>query len=165
MDWSKTLLTSFILMVVALFLMGTIPVNAQGSPPGNAKEEPYAKPYPMGSVTIDITTVGVGVGVQWGKGVLTYKGKQYTFKVKGMQIASVGVSKANAKGDVYNLFGIAEFPGQYAAVGAGATVIKGKEAQTFGNHKGVKIVLSSTPKGLNLNIGPEGFYIEMEQAL
>ena len=48
---------------------------------------------------------------------------------------------------------------------AGATVIKGKEAQTFENHKGVKIVLSSTPKGLNLNIGPEGFYIEMEQAL
>jgi hypothetical protein len=162
MNWSKTF---FILVVAALFLAGIIPINAQGPPAGNPKEGAYAKPYPMGSVTIDITAVGVGVGVQWGKGVLTYKGKQYTFKVKGMQIASVGISKATAKGDVYNLFGIAEFPGQYAAVGAGATVIKGKEAQTFENHKGVKIVLSSTPKGLNLNIGPEGFYIEMEQAL
>jgi hypothetical protein len=162
MNRSKTF---FILMVVALFLVGITSTNAQGPPSKAAQEAPYAKPYPMGSVTIDITAVGVGVGVQWGKGVLTYKGKQYTFKVKGMQIASVGVSKKTAKGDVYNLFSVAEFPGQYAAVGAGATVIKGKEGQTFENHKGVKIVLSSTPKGLNLNIGPEGFYIEMEQAL
>ena len=162
MNWLKTL---FILMVAALFLLGIIPANAQGPAPKSSKEEAFAKPYPMGSITIDITAVGVGVGVQWGKGVLTYKGKQYTFKVKGMQLASVGISKTTAKGEVYNLFGLAEFPGQYAAVGAGATVIKGKEAQTFQNHKGVRIVLSSSPKGLNLNIGPEGFYIEMEQAL
>jgi hypothetical protein len=76
-----------------------------------------------------------------------------------------GAGLATAKGDVYNLFGIAEFPGQYASVGAGATVIKGKVAQTFENHKGVKIILSSTPYRLNLNIGPEGFNIEMEQTL
>ncbi|MFA5261982.1 MAG: hypothetical protein WC450_12215 [Candidatus Omnitrophota bacterium] len=163
-----------ILTVAALFLVAIVSMSAQaqapeagqkGPPPGTPKEGPYAKPYPMGFVTIDITAVGVGVGVQWGKGVLNYKGKQYTFKVKGMQLASVGISKVSAKGEVYNLFSIAEFPGQYAAIGAGATFIKGKEGQTFENHKGVKIVLSGTPKGLNLNIGPEGFYIEMERAM
>lgn len=164
----------FSLMVAALFLVGIISINAQaqapeagqqGPPPGTAKEGPYAKPYPMGFVTINITAVGAGVGVQWGSGVLNYKGKQYTFKVKGMQLASVGISKVTAKGEVYNLFSLAEFPGQYAAIGAGVTVVKGKEKQTFENHKGVKVVLSGTPKGLNLNIGPEGFYIEMERAL
>jgi hypothetical protein len=164
----------FILVVVALFLVAIISINAQGQapeagqkgpPPGAAKEGPYAKPYPMGFVTINITSVGVGVGAEWGNGVLTYKGKQYTFKVKGMQIASVGISKVTAKGEVYNLFSVAEFPGQYAAMGAGATVFKGKSGQAFENHKGVKILLSGTPKGLNLNIGPAGFYIEMEQAL
>jgi hypothetical protein len=166
--------TFFILALAAIFLVGIISINAQaqapeagqkGPPPGTGKEGPYAKPYPMGFVTIEITSVGVVAGIQWGKGVLTYKGKQYTFKVKGMQLASVGISKVTAKGEVYNLFGIAEFPGQYAAIGAGATFIKGKEAQTFENQKGVKIVLSGTPKGLNLNIGPGGFYIEMEQAM
>lgn len=121
MNWSKTF---FILMVAVLLLVGVIPINVQGQSPETAQEQAYAKPYPMGSVTVDITAVGVGVGVgvQWGKGVLTYKGKNYTFKVKGMQLASVGISKATAKGEVYNLFGLAEFPGQYAAVGAGATV-------------------------------------------
>ena len=79
-------------------------------------------------MTITLTQVGAGVGFGWGKGVLTYKGKQYTFKVKGMQVGSVGIKKATVKGDVYNLFGIGQFPGQYAAVGAGVAVIKGKEA-------------------------------------
>lgn len=168
--WSKTL---FVFMLATLFLVAMIatsvqaqPEAGQKGPPAGAKPEPpYSKPYPMGFVTIDITSVGVGVGAQWGKGVLTYKGKQYTFKVKGMQIAAVGITKKTAKGTVYNLFNVAEFPGQYAAVGAGATVIKGKEGQTFQNHKGVKIVLSSTPSGLGLNIGPEGFNISMEEAL
>jgi len=62
----------FILMVVALCLVAIISINAQGqSPeagqkgpePGAAKEGSYGEPYPMGFVTINLTQVGVGVGV------------------------------------------------------------------------------------------------------
>lgn len=164
----------FILVVAALFLVAIISINAQGQapeagqkgpPPGTPKAAPYAKPYPMGSVTIEITSVGAVVGAQWGKGVLTYKGKQYTFKVRGIQIATLGISKMTAKGEVYNLAALGDFPGQYAAMTAGATVFKGKQGQAFENTKGVQILLSGTPKGLNLNIGPEGFFIQMERAL
>ncbi len=164
----------FILMVVALFLVGIISINAQGqSPeagqkgpvPGEGQKGPYAKPYPMGFVTINLTQVSAGVGVEWGSGVLTYKGEQYTFKVKGIQLASVGISKATATGEVYNLFGLSEFPGQYAAMGAGVAVFKGKEGQAFANQKNVQILLKAKEKGVNFKIGPEGFTIQMERAL
>ncbi len=136
----------------------------QASPEG-VKEPPYAKPYPMGFVTIELKHVGAGVGIEWGNGVLTYKGKKYSFKVKGLQVGTVGISKVTAEGEVYNLFQLAEFPGQYGAVQAGAAIFKGKEAQDFKNLKGVHIVFKGTVKGMNLAIGPEGFTIRMEEAL
>ena len=77
----------------------------------------------------------------------------------------MGLSKLTAKGDVYNLFSIAEFPGQYGAVEAGAAIIKGGEGQDFKNAKGVHIVFKGTEKGLNLAIGPEGFTVRLEEAL
>lgn len=140
----------------------------QPAPPASkeaAKEPPYTKPYPMGFVSIQLTRVSAGVGVQWGKGVLTYKGKKYTFKVQGLQIGSAGISKLTAKGEVYNLFELAQFPGQYAAVGAGAAIIKGKEGHDFRNPKNVHIVFKGTAKGLNLSIGPEGFTVQLDEAL
>jgi hypothetical protein len=138
------------------------------APPATAegvKEPPYSKPYPMGFVTIELKRLGAGVGIEWGKGVLTYKGKKYTFKVKGIQIGAVGLSKVTAKGEVYNLFELAEFPGQYGAVEASAAIFKGKEAQDFKNLKGVHLVFKGTQKGMNLAFGPGGFTIRMEKAL
>ncbi len=167
--WSKTL---FLLMLAVSLVAGVVAVGAQekgqmappASPEG-AKEPPYSKPYPMGFVSIELKRIAAGVGMEWGKGTLTYKGKKYTFKVKGLGLGAVGISKVTAKGEVYNLFQLAEFPGQYAAVTAGAAIIQGKEKQDFKNPKGVHIVFTGTEKGLNLAIGPEGFTIRMEEAL
>ena len=136
------------------------PATAQG-----VKEPPYSKPYPMGFVTIHLKHVGAGVGVEWGKGVLTYKGKKYTFKVKGLQVGTVGISTVTAKGEVYNLFQIAEFAGHYVAVEASGALFKGKEAQEFKNSKDVHVVFKGTQKGLNLAIGPEGFDIDLQESL
>jgi len=162
----------FILMVAALLLMGIISISAQGQTPEAGqkgteagKEPALAKPYPMGQVKITLTTIAAGVGYEWGKGVLTYKEKQYTFKVKGLQILGVGIKKATVTGDVYNLFDVRQFPGPYAAAKAGAAVIKGKEGLIVQNQQGVRLRLVADQKGLSLNIGPEGFTIEMEQAL
>ncbi len=136
------------------------PATAQG-----VKEPPYAKPYPMGFVSIELKHVAAGVGVAWGKGVLTYKEKKYTFKVKGLQVGAVGISKVTAKGEVYNLFQLAQFAGHYGAVEASAALFKGKEAQEFKNSKDVHIFFKGTQKGLNFAIGPEGFDIDLEEAL
>ncbi len=167
--WGKNL---FILIMAAALLLVAAVAGAQKPgqmvPPASpeaAKEAPYSQPYPMGFVSIELKKVAAGVGMEWGSGMLTYKGKQYTFKVKGLQIGGVGISKLTAKGEVYNLFQLAEFPGQYGAVAAGAAIIKGEEKHDFKNAKGVHIVFKGDQKGLNLNIGPEGFTIRMEAAL
>lgn len=162
----------FLIMVVGLFLLAIISINAQGqSPevgqkgPEAGKEPPYAKPYPMGQVTITLTEVAAGVGFEWGKGALTFEGKQYTFKVKGLQVGAVGIKRATIKGEVYNLFNIGQFPGAYAAAQAGVAVIKGKEGLILQNQQGVRLRLEAEQKGLSLSIGPEGFTIAMDKAL
>ncbi len=162
--WSKTLL---LLVLAAGLLLAVIPVGAQAPPPSGPPPAapPLSKPYPMGQVTMTFTEVGAGVGFQKGEGVLTYEGKQYTFKVTGMKLGAVGISKAVVEGDVYNLFSIGEFPGRYQGAGSGLAIFKGKEGQAFRNSKGVHILLRSQEKGVKLNIGPEGFTIRLQEAL
>jgi hypothetical protein len=161
MRWSKT----FILLTLAVVLLFAVAsVGAQEKAQEGKKEPPYAKPYPLGQVTIKLIGVGAGVGVDWGSGVLTYKGKEYTFKIKGLQVGTIGITKATAKGEVYNLFSLGEFSGQYVAATAGLAIFKGKEGLAFTNEKGVHLLLKAEQKGVNLTIGAEGFAIRMEEA-
>jgi hypothetical protein len=169
----RSIKTFIILLLAVVFLAASVsfaaeekkPEVGQKGPPAGEKEAPYAKPYPMGQVTIKLTQVAAGVGIEWGKGQLTYKGKQYTFKVKGLKVIALGIKSATIKGDVFNLFDVGQFPGSYAAVQAGAAVIKGAEGLVLQNQQGVRLRLTAEQKGLSLSIGPEGFYIEMERAI
>lgn len=119
------------------------------------------KYYPIGTVSIDLTDIGVGVGVSWGQGKLRFAGKEYHFKVKGLSVGDVGFSTVSAVGNVYNLKRVADFSGTYAAVGAGVSLAGGVGGLTMQNQSGVIINLYSVQQGLQLNIGPQGFTIEM----
>ncbi len=114
-----------------------------------------------GRVTIEMTGLAAGVGVSWGSGTLTYMGKTYNFKVDGLSVGDVGMSKVTAVGKVYNLRNIADFPGNYAAVGAGAAVGGGAAAITMQNQKGVAMDLPATQAGVKFDIGPKGLTITM----
>ncbi|MGA7579355.1 MAG: hypothetical protein ACLQUW_05540 [Desulfobaccales bacterium] len=151
--WYKPVL---VLSVIALFLFAALGAGAQQSPP-------LSKPYPIGQVRITLKSVGVGVGMQWGSGVLTYEGKDYTFKVSGIQVGSVGIAEVHATGDVYNLFNVSEFAGHYVSAGAGLAIFKGKQGQAFKNSRGVHIFLKGTEEGVALNIGPNGFRVRLEE--
>ncbi len=159
--WSKTLL----ILMLAVFLIAASYVGAQEKAQEKGKEPPYSKPYPMGQVTIKLKQMAAGVGLEWGSGVLTYEGKQYTFKVKGINLGGVGITSVTAQGNVYNLFSLGEFPGRYMATGAAVALFKGAEGEAFRNSKGVHITLKAVEKGVNLKIGPDGFTIKMEEAL
>ena len=107
--------------------------------------------------------VAVGIGWSWGKGVLTFNGKDYPFKVSGLSVGDVGVTKAEAEGKVYNLKNIEDFNGTYASAAAGATLGVGAGATAMKNKNGVVINLFPKTKGVSLKLAGEGVKYTIEK--
>src|SRR5262249_10651935 len=68
---------------------------------------------PSGKVSIQSRSIAAGVGVTWGDGRLSFKGKDYAFTVNGLSLVDWGISRASANGEVYNLTDVAMFAGNY----------------------------------------------------
>lgn len=141
------------LVILAIFTLG---VSAAGA------QQALQEPYPIGTVKIEIKEISAGIGVSWGSGVLTFQGKDYPFKIKGLNVAAVGISKVEATGDVYNLTKASDLAGKYAAIAAGVAVIKGPAGTLMRNTNGVVINLKSVQTGIQLSLGVEGLNITME---
>ena len=78
-------------------------------------------------------------------------------------MAEGGITRAEASGSVYNLKGIDDFNGVYAAAGAEGTAGKGAGVSSLRNSKGVVINLKSETKGANIEIAAEGLKLEIEK--
>jgi hypothetical protein len=77
---------------------------------------------PVATLALSEGRVAVGVGYSWGSGTLTFKGKKYPVQVEGLSVGEVGVSKATAQGEVFDLKKVEDFSGTYTAGEAGATM-------------------------------------------
>jgi hypothetical protein len=137
------------LAIAAVLLLAVTPGVAQG---------PY---YAVGSVSIDMMSVGAGVGFSSGSGVLMFKGQRLLFKIDGLSVGNVGVSSISAVGNVYNMTKVSQFTGNYAAAGAGIALAGGVAGLKMQNQSGVIINLYAVQQGVQLNIGPQGFTITM----
>ena len=117
----------------------------------------------MDSATLEISskTIAIGIGVNWGNGILKFQGKDYKFKVNGLSVVDLGISSVSAAGDVYNLKSISDFAGNYSGGGAAIAVAGGSGIQELTNQKGVKIKIKSTKQGVQLKLAPEGVKIEL----
>ncbi len=133
--------------LAALLLLAVTPGSAQA---------PY---YPIGTVSIDMTTVAAGIGFSSGSGVLRFQGQRYLFKIDGLSVGNVGIASISAVGNVYNMTNIQQFTGNYAAAGAGITLAGGVAGLKMQNQSGVVINLYAVQQGVQLNIGPQGFNI------
>ena len=118
---------------------------------------------PDATLTLTEGQVAVGIGWSWGKGVLTLKGKDYPFKVGGLSVGDVGITKAEAEGKVYNLKKLEDFNGTYASAAAGATLGVGAGATAMKNKEGVVIHLFPKTKGVNLKLAGEGVKFTLEK--
>jgi hypothetical protein len=107
--------------------------------------------------------VAVGIGFSWGKGTLTYQGKNYPVKVEGLTVGEVGVSRATAAGKVFNLKKVADFAGTYTAASAGGTVGGGAAATVMKNQNGVVVELTSTTQGASLRLGAQGIKLTLAE--
>ena len=115
--------------------------------------------------TVELTggSVAAGIGFSWGKGTLTYKGKTYPVKVEGLSVGEVGISRATARGNVYDLKKLEDFSGNYTSAGVGATVGGGGSATAMRNQNGVVIQMTSTTQGASLKLAASGVRLTVEQ--
>lgn len=129
-----------------------------------AEKEPSGKPTASGTVTMDFGQGGFLISASGGKGTLTFKGRKHPFKVGGLGVGGIGVSRINAAGEVYNLTRIEDFAGAYFQARAGyAALDEGKGVHWLENSNGVVLKLRVSSKGLALNLGADGVVIEMGQ--
>jgi len=144
----KRLIVSVLVLVITLSLFGSV----------FAQEE-----KPDATLTLSKGQVAVGIGWSWGDGVLTFKGKNYPFKVGGLSVVDVGITKANAVGKVYHLTKLSDFNGTYAGAAAEGTIGGGAGVSTMKNQNGVVIELQSTTQGVNFKLAGEGVKFTLEK--
>lgn len=115
--------------------------------------------------TIDLSagSVAVGVGIDWGKGTLHYKGEDIPVKVKGLSALRVGASKLTASGEVYDLKELPDIAGNYAALSAGAALAGGGNVVAMKNDHGVVMRLKSTTVGVDLDLGVKGLEVTLDK--
>jgi hypothetical protein len=107
-------------------------------------------------------SVAAGVGISWGKGILTYRGKEYLVSVNGLSLGKVGITKVTASGEVYNLKSLQDFSGNYTSTNADLTLAGGHSGVTMRNQNGVKVVIHATSRGVDLTIGASGVDLKLK---
>ena len=100
----------------------------------------------------------------WGGGILTFQGKEYPCRIDGLAVGEVGISSADAIGNVYNLTNLADFSGMYTAVSTGAVLAGGGDVATMRNQQGVVIDLTDTSQGAKIMLAVQGVKITLEGA-
>ena len=118
---------------------------------------------PDATIKLSGGSIAAGVGLNWGKGTLTFKGKQYPISVKGIDVGDVGITNVTASGQVFNLSKLADFDGNYTSVGAGITVAGGGSGVVMQNQNGVKIEISSTTRGVRLTAAVGGVSMKIKK--
>jgi len=122
-----------------------------------------AQDKPDATLRLSGGSVAAGIGFSWASGTLSFKGKTYDVEVKGLSVGDVGISRAEASGDVLHLAKLADFDGNYTAAGAGATIAGGASASIMRNQNGVEIRLVSTTQGLKFSFAASGVSMRIKQ--
>jgi len=126
-----------------------------------------AKHHSGPDATLRLSTGGfaLGIGVNWGSGTLTYRGKNYPVKVKGLSVGRVGATSSSAYGEVFNLKNLQDFNGHYDVGGAGTrgvTLGAGKTGTIMSNQAGVVVRISSTQQGVAVNATGGGVDLQLK---
>jgi hypothetical protein len=140
------------------FVVAALMMMAVSSPLAFAQKQ-------TADATVDFSggAVAAGIGYSWGSGVLHFQGKDYPFTVGGLSVVDVGASSVTGSGEVFNLNNVADFAGNYAAAGAGATIAGGGSVAVLENQNGVVVHFHSTTQGLRLHLSGAGVSIKLSQ--
>jgi lipid-binding SYLF domain-containing protein len=119
---------------------------------------------PAGTVEITLYKAGFIVGGSGGSGSLTFEGKQYPLHIGGVSLgATIGVSKAELIGEVYNLKAPGDIEGTYTAGQASVAVAGGTKVAELKNSKGVLLKVKGKQIGLELALDLSGMEISLKK--
>jgi hypothetical protein len=115
-----------------------------------------------GYVRVKIVKAGVIVGAGGGSGVLTYRGRDYPFRVSGLSMGlTAGASVSRLEGRASGIRQVSDFAGTYSAVGAGGAFVGGLGGVHLGNEKGVTIALQGLQAGMEFAANLSGIRISL----
>jgi hypothetical protein len=105
-----------------------------------------------GTVRVIVAKAGFVVGAGGGKGVLTFRHRNYPFTVQGLSVgltAGASINKLVGRADYMNE--LSDFSGTYSVVGAGGAFVGGVAAVHLRNDKGVTLTLQGPKGGLEVS--------------
>jgi hypothetical protein len=120
---------------------------------------------PDATLRLSTGSFALGIGTSWGSGTLTYRGKNYPVRVRGLSVGRVGMTSSSANGDVFNLRHLQDFNGHYnvgAAGTRGVTLGSGRTGTIMSNQAGVIVRISSTQQGVAVNATGGGMDMQLQ---
>lgn len=84
-----------------------------------------------------------------GSGVLTYRGRDYPFRVSGVSLGvTAGASLSRLEGWASGIAQVSDFAGTYSSVGGGGAIVGGFGGVQLRNEKGVMLALKGPKAGM-----------------
>ena len=116
----------------------------------------------MGFVRVNFAKAGLVGGAGFGRGVLTFEGREHPFRVYGLSLGvTIGASITQLTGRASYLHQLSDFEGDYSSVGVGGALVAGGGVQ-LKNDKGVIITLHGVRAGLEFAANRSGIRIAFE---
>lgn len=131
--------------------------SASGVPPT------FQGQSPSGYVNMDEVQVAYIGSAGGGTGTLTFQGQTYPFTIAGLGVGGIGISSIDAKGEVYKLTSVENFPGAYGQGRYGIVVGAASAGDLWlENPNGVVMHLRAKREGLMLSLGGDAVVITMQ---
>ena len=117
----------------------------------------------MGFVRVNFAKAGLVGGAGFGRGVLTFEGREHPFRVYGLSVGvTIGASVMKLTGRASYLHQLSDFEGDYSSVGVGGALVAGGGGVQLKNDKGVIITLHGVRAGLEFGANLSGIRIAFE---
>jgi hypothetical protein len=150
-------MSPFVQCLLAVLMLASESAAAGADAPTTA----LVPDVPDATITISGGVIALGIGYEWASGTLTYHGRNFPFRVRGISIMDIGAGKVAGTGEVFNLKDLAEFDGNYIGSTFGSAVSHGASLALIKNESGVTIRARSTVSGVRFNFSGNGVRIRL----
>ena len=130
---------------------------------GFAHDAAAQKRTPDATASITLTSLAFIGGLEWGRGTLNYKGKTYSFKVRGLKAGAIGLKRDSVHAKIFHLKNAMDLDGTFLAGEIAVTIAGGGSARVMKNQNGVEMHLFSVTMGADLTLAAQGLRVKMDK--